>query len=108
MNLFNLFFFKEKVIMSSTRIPSWSVLDEKLEPIQKVCDLSEISSPYEDPFKYNYFELATDQSQPLYKASEPTFTARDDRASDLQKFKFDPPFLNFTERYINHSFCNEL
>ncbi len=94
--------------MSSTRIPSWSVLDEKLEPIQKVCDLSEISSPYEDPFRYNYFELATDQSQPLYKANEPGFTARDDRASDLQKFKFDPPFLNFTERYLHHSFCNEL
>ena len=90
--------YKEKAIISSTRIPSWDLLDEKLRPNQRAIDFSEIVPAEEDVFKFNYFELVTDHSQPVYKPSEPSYSVKDDKFYDLQNFSFDPPYLNFTER----------
>lgn len=92
------------MIISSTRIPYWEVLDEKLEPNQRAIDFSDITAAEEDPFKLNFFELANDLQCPLYKPSDPHFAVQDDKFHELQNFKFDPPYLNFTERYSIESY----
>jgi len=61
-------------------------------------DISDVGYSEYDPFRFNYFELATDQSVPLYKLSDPAFCVKDEKSAELQYFKFDPPYLNFTER----------
>jgi len=61
-------------------------------------DISDVGYDETDPFQFNYFEMATDQSLPLYKLSDPAFCVKDERSAELQNFKFDPPYLNFSER----------
>lgn len=79
-------------------MPYWDALNEKLKPNQRALDFTDVVPTEEDPFKLNFFALTNDPACPMYKPADPSFSPKDDRLAELENFRFDPPYLNFTEK----------
>jgi len=84
--------------MTQSRVNNWTDLNLGLSPLQNVLDFTGIEIE-DGQCSLNYFALSNDPDIPMYKPSDYNFVIKDASFYDLQFFSFEPPYLNFTERY---------